>query len=326
MMGLGAATQSRPPGHRTASSTLILLLFSIGSYALLSSLFLGHEFYDRNVYLESISNPIFVLNGLAGEGGVAFLLREPIWNFGVLYLHHVAGVPVELIFSCISIISIYSYSRIVAQRVSTASVLLLFTPIFIDLIFSQLRMALAVSIFFLFVDRSDKLLLLGFLIASLIHTVVVILFISIIIIRIGKIYIDSGRLGRRRFEYICIAAGIVCSLMLGPLRYWLLSSIGDRRYEYDLSASGVMYASFWIQLLLFILFVKKNNKNIESLGLSLFYLTLYVALTFWGVFGARFLVIGLPFFIVTIMNFEQSVKYITCCSYAIYMILLWSMW
>jgi hypothetical protein len=199
-------------------------------------------------------------------------------------------------------------------------------PIFIDLFFSQLRMALAVSIFFLFLDRSNKWLLIGFLITSLIHTVVVIVFISIIVTRVGMTYVELGRLSKRRFELICIASGMILSLMLGPLRYWLLSNLGDRRYEYDLSASGIMYASFWIQLLLFILFMKKNSKNIEYCGLSLFYLTLYVALSFWGVFGARFLVIGLPFFIVVIMNFERSVRIIICCSYAIYMTLLWSMW
>jgi hypothetical protein len=327
MIGVGVVTKTRLLGYRTPNFRLFLFLFSIVSYALLSSLFLKHEFYDRNVYVEAISNPIFILNGLAGEGGISFLLREPIWNFGILYLHHGAGLSIDLIFHCISMICIYSYARIIIRRVNIGSVLLLFVPIFIDLIFSQLRMALAVSFFFLFLDRSNRWLLIGFLIASLIHTVVAIVFFSIIITRIGKTYVESGQLNNRRFELICIAAGMIFSLMLGPLRYWLLSGIGDRRYEYDLSASGIMYASFWIQLLLFIFFIKKNNnKNIESCGLSLFYLTLYVALTFWGVFGARFLVIGLPFFIVTIMNFERPVRTIICCLYIIYMTLLWFMW
>ena len=162
------------------------------------------------------------------------------------------------------------------------------------------------------------------LFAATIHTTMII-FLAVYMLCIMTAD-EGGRLSRWPLETrlaVILGTGVVMGLIIGPLRETLLNLIGDRRADYlDLAASP-LYLSFWVGLLgLLLLDYRHTFRSVEG-RFTLLILSLVTVNLFTGGYSLRFLAIGYPFVIATIMLARPALKSFAVPALSVYMIAQW---
>jgi hypothetical protein len=198
-------------------------------------------------------------------------------------------------------------------------------PVTYDTVFQIISTVfLATAALIVYMRRSTYIAVALCLFAATIHTTMII-FLAIYVLCLMTDS-EGGRLSRWPLGLrlaLILGAGVVMGLVIGPLREVLLTLIGDRRAEYlDLSSSP-LYLSFWVGLLgLFLIDYRDTFRSIEG-RFSLFILSLVTVNVFTGGYSLRFLALGYPFVISTVLIAKPSVKMFAIPAMSIYTIAQW---
>ncbi len=213
------------------------------------------------------------------------------------------------------------------RRHNMLAILLLISPLTIDLAFSQLRLAAAISMVLL-VRRLDlrPLTLIAIIASFFIHSAMVLFaFMLLVSNAVGK----SGHYLRNVASvrlFILITAGLVVSLLVSPLRYEILTILGDRRAIYENTSSTLAYSAFWIGLLF--LFSREQPSWFDDSSNCFAYIVL--ALVGFNLIldghTLRFLAASLPAILSGALSTTGTRRKVIFSLYPIYLALQWFYW
>lgn len=283
---------------------------------------------DREVYIQKIIYKDNLLDYFYFDSYLDYFTSEYSWWFLMKLLEDdLLPVTYDTVFQIISTVFLATAALIVYRRGGLLPLIFLANPLIFELAYSQLRSGLAISILYLvylFLRRSTYIAVALCLFAATIHTTMII-FLAIYVLCLMTDG-EGGRLSRWPLGLrlaLILGAGVVMGLVIGPLREVLLTLIGDRRAEYlDLSSSP-LYLSFWVGLLgLFLIDYRDTFRSIEG-RFSLFILSLVTVNVFTGGYSLRFLALGYPFVISTVLIAKPSVKMFAIPAMSIYTIAQW---
>lgn len=287
----------------------------------------GEAFYDRLVYLDHFLHAVPLLEDKEIAGLSGFLVNEVLWEVLVRGLMEGFGLSAGLILSGISLLCLFCFAYFMARRHGPLSVLLLVNPLVVDFALSQLRMALAVSIVMLALFCGRRLAIAAAVaIASFIHTSIVLFVVMYLVaVQAGR-WVNRMRLPTSTLGYIAMAGGLLVALLIGPLRETVLSTMDDRRVEYEMAAASLSYASFWIVLLAAVPLQTKAFYRDSMNLLAVACLSTFVFATLLGVFAARFLSATMPALLGAMLSMGRPIRELAVLAYLLFMVLQWTYW
>lgn len=271
---------------------------------------------ELKVYGDSYLNP--------GNSIVGAIISEVLWGYLLLGVANSSITPglflVSVSFFCLFTISYYLFSNVSI----VFGVLFLTNPLVVDFVMSQHRNALAFSLF-LYVIMYDKKLpfYLIMVIATLIHTASLLLFPS---------YIACQQIAKSQFvnsfllkKTTIVIIGVFIGLVLTVGRKIILSSVGDRRAEYETVSVSLVYASFWFYILGSLLFLYKSKRD-TVYYYAILNLVIFSVLTLFNAYSARFLVLTYPFIVICIYKFKKDFAMGTFALFLVYQYFQWIFW
>jgi len=207
-------------------------------------------------------------------------------------------------------LSSYVILYFLVERVNPLYAILVVTnPIYIDLICSQIRSALAVALLILAFQTKRKKLSFLFSICALgIHTVAFyLLFVFHLLKQINR------HASFREAMIITIILGISSSVFFAFGLDAVLSFLGDRRAKLANSGSSLLYSVFWFSCAIIIIIGFKSDERLttETKLISLcvvFLMTQFLFNSVFGIYGSRFLAIGFPLLFVCISVLRINMK------------------
>ena len=282
----------------------------------------GAELVDRASYLNNLAVNLPVWEIYADQGWIFIALQEFLWDFIIRSFSWLSGSD-NAALSMVTFFLSYVISRFVLIRsTSLITFILLLNPVLIELVSSQLRLALAFSLILIFYNRGGYLFRVGVLLmVMLIHTA------SILIIAVLWYAQFITRAFRGQSAAFFIVAIVVPVLifagLLGPGRELVLGAIGDRRAEYVVDAVGVGFTSVWILYLTVALYHGKKSFESSSTVVAFFFVLLFLLLNAMGAYGLRFLTVAYPHFIVSTNYFNGYYKILFLLVFLNFQLLQW---
>ncbi len=287
----------------------------------------GNKLEDRHVYY-------FIFQGKPDydidfnvDTFFFYLFNEQLWNKGVRWLNISVGLSLDEIFSGVTFFVALSYSYFVGSRVGIAAIPLIVNPIFIDLAYSQLRMAAAMVLLLLAFNSRVKVF--GFALvcaAFFIHTAsflfCFIVFVVHFVIKFSEKYNYQNIVSCS----LLVLTGATVAIVVGPLRVWILEFFGDRRVNYDVDASTWSYASVWVFLLAMSYFQRREFFRDYSNAIAVTFLSVFVFCTAFSVYGLRFLAAALPFIFVALFRFGHVERPLVILIFLAFSIVQWIYW
>jgi len=260
--------------------------------------------------------------------GISILSSEILWKKILIFIttkmNDIVTYRESLLF--ISFISLFIYASFLFKRVNIfIAGVLLFNPMFMQLIIEQVRMALAFALLVLAYEKKftkTSIILVG--VAVLIHTATLLMFaIYMSILVATKIY-----KGRKLYFYSVLFA-LVLALFLKYGVDIVLAFMGDRRvgYSEDVGSSGIKFSIFWFILSLIFLIkckVLDDSKEIVSFSIIMMNLLFFSALT--GNYGHRYVAVSIPLIIYSINTIQAKFRLAVFFLLFIYTIVLWFYW
>ena len=285
------------------------------------------RFIDRTVYLNKFT--VYLARPRFFTGSVlAFIVDEVFFEKIIMLLAGKFNLPLEVIFGAISFLCLFVYSKYLTSKHGLIALIFLVNPMIVEFAFSQLRMALAVSLLMLALFRQKQRVLVGVLVALAcsIHTAS---FLIVFIFAAAKFV--SLRLAARSFNGIfcwlaLIGAGLAVVMVIGPFRGVILSSVGDRRAEYSNVSQSIMYASFWMLLLLMTGTQKKKYFQTEGNAVAVVFLSVYAGATAFNTYNSRFLAASFPFIVSSMLALSLQKRVIIMPVYFLYAGAQWYYW
>lgn len=259
----GRRASVRIRGIRNASITLnvrqyyaasiaivFAFLFQIPDWPAIFEAAHGYSMIDREVYERSIITRNLPIDYIEYVTWIDLVIHERNWSYLLRYMNDTLGLEPERIFFLFTTFVLWQFASYVIRNAGAIYLVFLVNPLIVDLAFSQLRIALALSIvmFALSKPRSKLVTVLTYLFCMTIHTAVV-LFAAM---ELGARFLNGRQ--KRSLALLC-GLGVAISLAIGPLRQELLGAVGDRRAEYQDMGSSFAYLSFWV-LLWFMFLIK----------------------------------------------------------------------
>jgi hypothetical protein len=287
----------------------------------------GDTFYDKDVYLEKF----LYLESLLDEKNITtvrdFFFNEALWDILIRGTINVVGIPITAVVGAISFFCLFSFAFFVARRHGAMYVAFLFNPQVVEFAFSQLRMAFAISIILQTALMRRKIaILITVVFACFIHTATVL----IIIMYLLSVKISYSMNKRRLPPYLIGIAvtmvGLLIALTIGPLRGSLLTTVGDRRAEYELGAAGLSYASFWMGMLAVINMQKRDFYRSDCNLFSIACISTFVFSTIMGVYATRFISATFPLLISSLLSIARPMREIVILAYLFHAGLRWDYW
>ncbi|MFL6716691.1 MAG: hypothetical protein ACJ8G3_10055 [Burkholderiaceae bacterium] len=327
-------TISYQPAYRSLdgnSATMQALLASV-LFALLMLWIpwedlLGKEFEDKQVYINNFLYIKSIVEDKDLSGFRDFFFNEVLWDVLVRAAMDKLGIPIGVILNAVTFLCLFCFARYLAVRHGVLSILLLVNPLVVDFAFSQLRMAFAVSLVLLALSlRSRLALYLTLVLACFIHTAMVLFIVMYLVAVQVSLWVEKRHFPVYSLAYIAMAGGALIALLIGPLRGSLLSSVGDRRAEYELGGATLSYASFWIGLLATVPLQKAKFYAARFNLLSVACLATFTFATLMGVFAARFISALFPMLISLMLTLGRPVREPVVLMYLLYLGLQWHYW
>jgi hypothetical protein len=289
----------------------------------------GRPMEDRRVYSEQIASGYLSFD-VGGQGDFwDYVSSEYLWGWLLNLLVREWGLSVVTTFGLISAFVVFIAGQVIARHAHPAFVLLLVNPIFVNLAFSQLRIALAVSLVCVayLLGRSSaaawaiRLSLLAA--ACLVHTSMIV-FVGLFIF---ALWVARTHRSRPYQSFMTLTVGGLLAVgLLGPLRSWFLSEIGDRRADADYLSSSVNFYLIWL-IVAFLLTLSWREIRIDpSICFALACLVVVLAGVFFDVYVNRVIAIALPFLVVAISKLPQTWRPFALIAYLAHSGAYWLYW
>lgn len=321
--------------NNTKSLNILVLIISI-IYSLIFVYIIpwteikGTIFADLLNYTDRI---VYLLDGGQERDfyGLSILFSEVIWKYILIYLGALFTDPYVVV-SVISLFSLTIYTYVLLKKTNNYFLLiLLFNPMFVDLIMGQIRIAFAFSLLVIAYELiiSKRFIYLAFvliLISPLIHTaMLIILALSI------YIYLFNKYFSNIKYYYLwAIVTALILSLFLKFGADIILLSFGDKRANYEgvIESSSVKFSIFWfilsILLVIFSRTIKKEENNIIIFSLIMMGIFFFSSLI--NAYGQRYVAISIPLILISISYLRRNYQFYIYTLVFLYLILQYYYW
>lgn len=312
---------------RVLYSALSCLIFAIIVSSISWDSLRGSPYVDRDnysYYIDYAVNKVYQKDFLTLQSHIT---GEWLWHKMIDFSVVSLGLNSTEIMIFITFLITLLAALFLASRFHFLSLIFLINPIFINFIYSQLRLAFAMSILFISLylfNKKNKLYIPLLLTTPFIHTSAIIF----IFIFYSSLIIQKKISSNRVKSLISVAVGIIAGIVSGPLMSTILSALDDRRSEYGDLNSSFAYLSFWLVLLLYFLvkgFFEKNNKPFDFY-LSIAILTLVAVHSIFSGYPTRFLAACFPFLLAAILSNKAKENIFVILFYIAYTVILWVYW
>lgn len=331
----GGLTSSRASGERPVELNVALfiacVLFALAFITIpwpdIFAAAEGRPMIDRTVYRIQMLTRNLSIDYMTFDKKISYITGEYLWNISVKFLNRQVGLSPDFIFSCISFITIFSFSITIARSTRFFWSFFLLNPLVVDLAFSQLRIALAVGIALIALDyyknRPVRATFVA-LVLSMIHTASVLFFVM------GGVakWISSRAAWAKGYlaTLPLFLSGAVVSLLIGPARATVLGVIGDRRANYQDMSSTSLYLAFWVALLAVLVFRWKANSRRFETAIAIVILSVVAVNLVTGGYSTRFLAVAFPFIIIAIAGLDGIYRLAVVYALLFYTMFQWLYW
>lgn len=278
------------------------------------------NYIDRMVQLDVYGESYIIDSG----SYLANFAKEIGWGYLLLLLTF-AFDDYRLALFCVSLFCCCVIASYVLRKTNhfVASILLI-NPIFVDLLLSQQRSALAFSIFLISLAyRNTLIIFLLFLLALSVHLASLILFAFLVIVNLLNNVPFQRREVLKR-NVLSFVAVLVLSLSMYILKDIFLGYIGDRRVGDGADSVSIAYSLFWYASLVCLVFFSSRTDR-DSM-LAIFFLGVFTVASLLGEYSARYLSFSLPFVIVALPKLTQGVREFWLVVFLLYAFIQWIYW
>lgn len=285
-------------------------------------------FLDRAGYFFSYNFKSNRLDGFEATKYYDYITNEWLWRYLNGYFRNNLDISPEVFFGITTFLAFLTYSYFILDKTKRPVVLIYLLNIeYISFIYSQLRLAFAMSIFimaiYLFKRKSFILSLFLFIICVLIHTSMVV-FLGILLASVFISKINRGNLIKASLIFF---TGFVVNLLIGPFMEQILSSVGDRRAEYgDFSPPFYWYLiySFYASMS-FYLIIKNKLKLFNDYVYVYAFIIFSLLITSYllGGYVSRFIAASMFFIIPSLFIIKGKSGILFHSTYILYLVFLW---
>lgn len=262
--------------------------------------------------------------------GFAVVFNEPLWWWLLKVNNDYLGFTPTGSVTFISFLSLSFYLIFIVRHLPYwLAFVILFNPMFIDLVISQIRIAFAFSLVLIALfSTSDKLKFVVAFLSIFIHTamVVVLLFCAIVFI-VNQLSKD------KHYFLLCIVSSFLVALLLSKGLLFFLEFVGDRRaelYAENSMASSISYSVFWLLIALALVVLPLNNLELKYnrlfLGYTVFVCCLFFFGTIFDLYVQRYLAISLPFVFLSVYMLKGWYKVFVLNLILLYQMILLLYW
>ncbi len=290
--------------------------------------YFGGILIDREVYTFKVIYNDHWLTYNELRSWIEIFTQEIIWDFSQWSISNgYLGIYHEDFFQIVTTICLISMALVISRTKNYLSILLLFNPLVLDLVYSQLRSALALAVLnivYLTFRKVNIWMIFGAVVACAIHTASSILVAGFILASLLS-FKESFlfRLSPATKTALMLGAGVSVGLLIGPLREVVLSAIGDRRAEYSDLSSSLLYLSFWVALLGFMLVnFRMSVKSVEGC-FSIFMLAILATNVFSSAYSIRLIALSLPLIFVAVFHFNVERRIFILSIFSLYAVAQW---
>lgn len=308
-----------------AIKILVIAFFSYKFISLPWESWRNTEFRDRLVYFAYAESGKNIIDYTTFDPLLSYFKNEWLWHYLIQNVYKFTTY--EFFFGLISFITVFTMSLILLKdrKKSYLTLIILFNPIIVDLVLSQFRICLALTIMLIaYLARNLKIISFVLLIAAcLIHSSSFIF----IFIAIAIFFTDNKRKDVQTI--ILILLGMMLSILLGSFLQDILHIFNDRRSGYDIDRvnSSLSYLSFWILNLLIL--THQAFKFKLSTFEQKYSLTILAMVTFNAIFGGystRFIAVTFPLIMKSNLTLSKYNKLILFGFYVVYLLFQWKFW
>jgi hypothetical protein len=308
--------------NKTYNLYIISLLYAIFIAYIIPWTTIYHgEFVDTLNYLKRIEY-LSVGGTERVYTGFSWLLSEPLWKYII--------IEIGLIFDdyrfalyLISILIVFLYSIFIFKRVPyPVGMILLFNPMFIDLVMAQVRSALAFAILLLAYDLKSKIwTTILSIMAILIHASMP-LFILIYFL-LNKL---NKSVSPKKYYLITIVTALLFALFVKYGVGLLLKIIGDRHagYENVIASASLSYSIVWfiIGLIVATFATFKNEEDRIIAGYAITMTSFFFFSSLLGNFAQRYVALTMPLIIISVSYLPKHYKQGTYLLFFMYILLM----
>ncbi|MFD2754736.1 EpsG family protein [Comamonas terrae] len=304
-------------------------IFSIIPWEALYAISNGDGFVDKKIYLDPFlyEDNLSRINDVVGFFG--YISGEFLWYFIIDFLVNKVGISLDVVFISISFLTIYVFACLISRWGEIYHVIFLFNPLVVDFAFSQYRMALAMSLLggaYILFEKYKKTSFILLLLTVFIHTgSFIFIFIYVFVLYLKKANFKRN-LNATWIYIFSFAFGVIISILIGPLRDFILSIIGDRRAEYSDMSSTIKYSLFWIFLLIPFYFNKLNLLKYDYSIYALITISIVAFNVLHGGYSMRFLSAAFPSIVASIAAFKGRLRIFIFSMFFLYAVLQWLYW
>jgi|TARA_Y100001001_G_scaffold163466_3_gene192513 hypothetical protein len=307
-----------------ASSLVVALFVSIFPWWV----FRGAEYIDREnnlFFIDRLANKLYWFDF---DSLLSKIMNEWGWNFLLLISVENLGLSGAQILGLIAFVSFLVASFFIVRGRQPGYAFLLFNPLFIDFVVSQSRLALTMSILtvgYLLYKRGSRAFIAPLVIAPFIHTSSILFIFLIGVALIFQNYVPA-RTSLRFF--IATTTGLIISILTGPLLVTVLSSLEDRRVNYEDMNSPLIYTLFWICLYFYYFLINfaTNSAKTDVFYISVSVLSIVVFGLVFGGYPIRFVAACFPFIVSSFFELPGRFRHLIFIYYFAMTFALWFFW
>lgn len=307
------------------------ILFVATPWETLYQHFNGDLFNDRQVYINYFLHEQNILVQKNFDSIASYFTNEVLWHYFIALLVSDFGINIEYVFTIISFLVIYVFGLLFIRWRMVWFLVFLVNPLVVAFAFSQLRLALAMSLLGFAYLSYRKLKTLPIVLsfgATLIHTGSI-FFILIYIATNVVGHLRSRKLGNvGLLFFFMVVWGVFLSIMAGPAREILLAILNDRRADYDYAevSSSVLYLSFWVSLIIPFYICRQTIMKFDYGRYAIAIIAIVCMDVVYGGYSTRFLAAGFPCVVASIFRLRGLVKYGTIVLLLAYVVFQWMYW
>ena len=284
-----------------------------------------YTFPDLRNYREGFESGWY-LSTVMNLGWIRFILAEGLWTYAFDALWRWTGSMDSSFFIVTAVATFLIVYYIFYKTQSYIAALFIFNPAYVNLAVEQLRSGLATGIFLVATLIRYRILQVPLFICAIsIHTS------FILFVMFYYMYVVAKKTGVKRFFDIrmlrAIGVMFLLAFSVSYFRDFALSSFGDNRaFIQDDQTSGIMLGVAWA-LFIANFYIFRNH---EEYGFDVYFFILnvfmFIASTMMGVYGARFVAIGIPSLAVMSIHVRADRRYIFYAHYFLFSAFYFIVW
>ncbi|PCI88902.1 MAG: hypothetical protein COB24_00045 [Hyphomicrobiales bacterium] len=284
------------------------------------------EMNDRYIYIIQAEAFALITDYFDYFEWTSYITHEFLWGSTLGFVTRDLGVDIETLFFIFSVSIVFLFIYIVFRQVGWVATLFILNPLIIDFAFSQLRLAVAIfflSLAYLVKPKSLKISILLLVLTPFIHTASILF----VFIYFAAYFTDEKYFKVMIWRLLALVfIGLIIGLAIGPFREIILSSVNDRRSEYQDISSSNLYLMYWMMLFGTLLFQYQNSMKTFELRYSICILSIIFVNVIFSGYSSRFLAASFPFLIIAIWKVDQRKFSSIQILFAVYVVFQWAYW